>query len=141
MKLTKEQAIEEHRKKWNWIADQYKNGSEEIVEVLETEYFKRRNIKLEADSPCCDYAFRKLKELVGDDFVYLDLYGCDYCPVDFGDETCTCDISPYSKMFDHEMEKLQLGQVIDSRYMEELARQIANLPEREKNESNKRRRQ
>lgn len=26
MDLTKEQAIQEHRKMWNWIADQYENG-------------------------------------------------------------------------------------------------------------------
>lgn len=28
MQLTKKQAIEEHRKMWNWIADQYENNTD-----------------------------------------------------------------------------------------------------------------
>lgn len=38
MDLTKEQAIQEHRKMWNWIADQYKNGCIKYIYEVEQRY-------------------------------------------------------------------------------------------------------
>lgn len=42
MKLTKKRAIEEHRKMWNWIAEQYENetdiSSDEAFRVLKEHY-------------------------------------------------------------------------------------------------------
>ena len=53
MQLTKEQAVQEHRKMWNWIADQYENNTdileqyysiESIKEYYITQYFPKEKI-------------------------------------------------------------------------------------------------
>lgn len=63
MELTKEQAIEKHRKMWNWIADQYENGrvgnihamKQEYIDIEETEYRER----ILHNCFCCEYATQK----------------------------------------------------------------------------------
>ena len=41
MQLTKEQAIQEHRKMWNWIADQYRYGNNMRLSVLKKIVFEK----------------------------------------------------------------------------------------------------
>ena len=42
MQLTKEQTIQEHRKMWNWIADQYKKRSRVNVGNLKDMYLHEK---------------------------------------------------------------------------------------------------
>ena len=55
MKLTREPAIAEHRKMWNWIADETEKRGEDIEK---TEYFLKHNIKesVACHCFCCEYA-------------------------------------------------------------------------------------
>lgn len=77
MQLTKEQAIQEHRKMWNWIADQYENNAdileqcysiESIKEYYVKQYFPKEEIAF--DCFCCDYDERH------DNW-------CNSCPIEF----------------------------------------------------------
>ena len=61
MQLTKEQAIIEHRKMWNWIADQYKNRTDLLNETEDVEGLKKcyidtvfPNERVECNCFCCD---------------------------------------------------------------------------------------
>ena len=60
MQLTKEQAIKEHRKMWNWIADQYKNGCIKYIYEVEQRYINEctnySSDEIESDSFCCEYS-------------------------------------------------------------------------------------
>lgn len=41
MNITREEAIRKHREMWNWIAEQYENGSDAQVNHLKAKFFKR----------------------------------------------------------------------------------------------------
>ena len=76
MQLTKEQAIQEHRKMWNWIADQYEKRTDllkitENVEDLKAFYIDAvfSDEMIEGDCFCCEYD-KKFGGL------------CDYCPIE-----------------------------------------------------------
>ncbi|MEG1433244.1 hypothetical protein [Eubacterium sp.] len=111
MKLTKSEAVRRHRKMWNWIAD-------------ETE---RRKFKVEK----CDY----FKNFVSKDIPFFGCYCCEYlynlvnckcldgCPIDWGNYfggQKPCLESLYGLW---ELE-------YDWKKSANLARKIANLPER-----------
>ena len=55
MKLTKEQAIIEHRKMWNWIADQYTSGCIESIYDVESKFIK------ECNKP---FMYRKIRAII-----------------------------------------------------------------------------
>lgn len=129
MQLTKEQAIIEHRKMWNWIADQYENntdilercyGIESIKEHYITQYFPKE--KIECDCFSCEYDRQ---------------YGgfCDSCPIEWSSKL------NLNKCFDKTFTELNLyGELYhmthanfcrsDLQKLACMARQIANLPER-----------
>lgn len=130
MQLTKEQAIAEHRKMWNWIANQYENRTEllqktECVENLK--HFYINNVlpgeMITCDCFCCEYD---------------DKFGgiCDQCPIEWN-STYYINMCLYK---DYDKKNLY-GQLCvidhnkcfdcDFSYCADLARQIANLPERE----------
>lgn len=111
--LTKEQTIEEHRKMWNWIADQYEKGSVQDCFDLEKTYLEDKYKDVECDRFCCEY----------DD--YHGDYDCDSCPLDWGSESRTCSNGLYSKLC-----KSTQIEGFDYKKAEKLARKIANLPER-----------
>lgn len=73
MKLTKEQAIQEHRKMWNWIADRLENGDAYDIADLK-EYYLEGSIYRKEDIInncfCCHYAEGN----------------CDNCPLKWGTE-------------------------------------------------------
>lgn len=56
MILTREQAIAEHRKMWNWIADKTEKRKQK---VFKSEYFYENNIRIIpfAHCYCCQYIF------------------------------------------------------------------------------------
>lgn len=120
MKLTREQAITEHRMMWNWIADQI----EEAKAVLSIWMLKRKycdeNGFSEITAHCflCDYV----------DNLDQDHFGpCKTtCPIKWpGSETCGDDIYL-------DKEGLYDSCRMTNKWQEQaaLARQIANLPER-----------
>lgn len=122
MMLTREQAIIEFRKMWNWIADE----TEKRQKVVDKQTYFRENYLEIVNSACwcCEY---------GSQAVMNDLVdkGCDACPIDFGDHRegiwespCIRDSSPFD------------GWIISVwlknwKSAAKYARQIANLPERE----------
>lgn len=133
MELTKQKAIEEHRKMWNWIADQYERNRNSESRVLKREYIKQYTDIEHISCNCflCDYAF---------DVMTIEQFGmfknsverCKYCPVTWVSKEvdehviklryCPCENedSPYHR----------IKRVIKLKEKSKLAREIANLSER-----------
>lgn len=80
-KISKEEAIKNHRAMWNWIADQYEKGSNRHVQILKREYIdtvdphRDERIKLHASCYCCYYA--GINNIAGNRY----RFNCDQCPV------------------------------------------------------------
>ena len=113
MKLTKKQAVKEHRKMWNWIADETERQKRK---VSKEDYF---NAHPEYEIPfckcfCCEY---DLKNGIGN---------CVKCPIKWSGARnigiCCCieNAASYNKWF------YSMAWKDAAKY----AREIANLPER-----------
>lgn len=105
--MTREEAILNHRKMWNWLADNPGRWKED--------YLRKYDPEAELYSNCylCEY----VRE-------HHNCY-CEGCPVEWPDGCCTDDSGRlYNKWFSF---------TIDDDYTKaaEIARQIAELPERE----------
>lgn len=142
--LTKEQAIAEHRKMWNWIADQLENHDNPGCDIFTYKlkymqenfpYYDVRN-----NCFCCHYAAQE-QENDGNFFTNY----CIYCPLIWGTEDNTdeffCEQGnrdiPFEDiyLFDEEEYGLwnyaqDLTKNHDYEEAAKIARQIANLPER-----------
>lgn len=118
MKLTKEEAIANHRKMWRWIADE---TLKQKYKVWKWDYFLTHGIK-GLDMPfhqcyCCEYTIDK------------DYVDCSRCPIDWGGEFGTCkhrDIVNDNKG----LYVLWCDELDDYLKAAEMAKQIAELPER-----------
>ena len=134
--MTKQEAIAAHRKMWRWIADETERR-EEIVR--EEDYFAEMG--LEASNImnlcfCCQYA--EDRQMISND---INKYMCDYCPVLWGTESRAkiffCQGSEYDDgglyMAWVEAISKQKSSAAPEwvRKAAALARQIAELPERE----------
>ena len=134
MELTKKQAIEEHRKMWNWIADAIKNKEDwpEVVScynwrslivdlkrhyLLNYEGQKYKDIR--AACFCCEYASND---------TYYDNVVCRYCPVIWSGSTGRC-CDEYGEY--EELASLHGYSDENKEKAYKLALKIANLPERE----------
>lgn len=111
MKLTREQAIAEHRKMWYWIAEETIKRQEKVHpdEYLNT-FFPNRTIM--SHGFCCEYD----RQFNND---------CAHCPIEWDpDEKDSC-CNNYNGSF-------YLGWAYTSNWQEaaKYARQIAELPER-----------
>ena len=126
MELTKQQAIQEHRKMWNWIADRYKAGEKHYIRELKKLYIHIAypGESLLSDCFCCESVLEE---------------SCSSCPLIWGEtEDATCE---YSNAWDYmqgkttgiyaQLRMLTIRKDFDNLEAECLARQIANLPERE----------
>lgn len=117
-RLTKQQAVTEHRKMWDWIAEECLRRK---VKVEKQDYFDRHDIK---DLPdhfcwCCEYARKQfLKNSTGIEFF------CDLCPIVWGSDCDTCIGDWHSTLYEKYVDSTKYGQASI------LARKIANLPER-----------
>ena len=151
MILTKHQAIEGHRKMWNWIADRLEKATpRDTFDVydLKQEYEEIHSLNLLCSCYLCEYANEKALE---EDINSQDR--CMYCPLlweenesntDFiceygnGIEQYDDDIIDVIKTFRYEIvEEFGLWNVCDflaaQRHYDKaarLARRIANLPEK-----------
>jgi hypothetical protein len=123
-KLTKEQAVAEHRKMWNWIADQLENGSTSTVGLLKEEYCKINKFNLLEDCFCCEYARMQINNS-----------NCKSCPILWGSEDNTdrfyCEYGNNGEM---NKGLWWIAQIYSFKHKYEeaakIARQIADLPER-----------
>ena len=121
--LTKQEAIANHRKMWSWIADETQR-QQRIVR--KEEYLNAFDIKdvLKFACYCCEYN-RQCSEGLE------NYHGCDFCPVDWGENRSDC-----LYLYDEQGECVGDGLfecwrfAIDWQEAAELAREIANLPER-----------
>lgn len=138
--LTKEQAIAEHRKMWNWIADRLEEHHPGYdIYMYKMKYIKENfpDNNIRHNCFCCQYAAQEMD---------YDGNFCINCPLVWGTEADTdeffceqgnCDI-PVEDLFlfdsDEEYGLWSYAQRLtkDLCYDEaaKVARQIANLPER-----------
>ena len=109
MKLTKTQAIEEHRKMWNWIADE---TEKQKICVYEEDYFHDIYPNTSVRNNCflCEYAAYNFPV-------------CRKCPLDFCTEYCTNAGSAFRFW-------ISSLQACDWKSAAKYAREIANLKEK-----------
>lgn len=111
MKLTKSEAIANHRKMWNWIAEE---TLRQKCKVEEREYFKAHEITdiPSGESYCCDYA----------------ALNCLNCPIDWNGKLRYClDLDVRG-----DKEGLYALWLLEPDYIKaaKLAKRIAELPEK-----------
>lgn len=133
MQLTKEQAIQEHRKMWNWIADQYRYGNNMQLSVLKKFYLKNiyGDTSVAAHYFACAYAGTN-----NDPFVHYR-FNCIKCPLQWptykrsGLTEGFC-IDKYASMDEMGLYGILicLQAELSIQEKEYIAREIANLPER-----------
>lgn len=80
MNISREEAIRKHREMWNWIAEQYENGSDVPVHRLKQTFIKKY---YPYDSPvsdcyCCAYTETLTELEIGG-----SLYNCEKCPLEW----------------------------------------------------------
>ena len=136
MQLTKEQTIQEHRKMWNWIADQYKKRCRADVCDLKCAYLHGKNMKrIHGHCFLCNYAGNNESDYGNYAF------NCDQCllqwpvPKDPNIEDGYC-VDKYNVNDNYGLYGMLLegynesGNRLVFKEKEDIARQIANLPER-----------
>ena len=123
--MTREQAIKWHRRMWNWIADNLKEGNY-IADIKEQYiYDHKEELKLEGidydgvlhNCFLCHYDAEQKKPSIK----------CFHCPLDWGkSETCEgsgYDMGLYTRL-------VRTGKIENVKWAKEIAREIANLPEK-----------
>lgn len=135
--LTKEQAIAEHRKMWNWIADRLEEHHPGYdVYMYKEKYMEENfpNIDINSNCFCCHYAMQESKDNNISNF-------CINCPLVWGTEADTddffCEQGNYDiiealSLFNYGLWNYAQSLTKNHDYDEaaKVARQIANLPER-----------
>lgn len=125
MELTREQAIAEHRKMWNWIAKKI----EELKIVVDIYDYKKEYLYINKyyilwnKCFCCEYALRNC---------YTDIsLICQMCPLDWKSKAnnVMCENAKYEE--DYEGLYSLCCKAKTWQEQAALARQIAELPERE----------
>lgn len=117
MKLTFDQAVEEHRKMWNWISEKlkYQECSSDFLNLKKfyiAEYFPTEEI--ESSCFCCEY--------LNNICIKNPPSVCESCPIIWPGGNCTANSSPY--------DLLSREPTIEKAVT--LAKEISNLPQREK---------
>ena len=114
-KLTREQAIIEHRKMWNWIADNLGKTNETVYDLKER-YCYENDFELVQHCFCCQYTG----------------LNCGYCPFYWGGEKnefntfCEAYVKDAINWYKAELAS-HTGNFEEAA---EIARKIANLPEK-----------
>ena len=123
-KLTKQEAIKNHRKMWNWIADETQRQQRIVDQWDYLEAFDVKDVP-ETACYCCEYAIQRINVLLSGTL-------CDYCPINWGEGESFC-----LNLYNEQGEFVDNGLIhqwrfaTDWRKAAELARKIANLPENE----------
>ena len=135
MSSDKNYYINEHRKMWNWIAEQYKNGSQHHVLDLKTHYLYIHGFSYMLNH-CflCDYAGYNSKR------GYIFNANCDRCPLDWGTPKYTLISEGFCTDYEYFDDRKGLysklcfltdRDSVDSNKAYELSKQIAELPIKE----------
>ena len=120
MKLTREEAIANHRKMWNWIADETKRRKA----IVSKSYYLHNTMwrDMVNECFCCEYSFQK-----------FGCESCRNCPLDWGSnqESFMCEnIRSYNDLKGLYANWIDFITRNDWRNAAKIARAIANLPER-----------
>lgn len=120
--MTKQEAITKHRNMWNWIADQYKNGTVHTIPVLKGIYVREHeNNEILYNCYCCEYTKTKGK---------IAKFDCHYCPLKWPSEyrmvACTYSGSCRDGLY---ALAVKASLKLNDRKTERLCRRIAQLPE------------
>lgn len=123
MQLTREEAIANHRKMWNWIADETERRK---ASVSKSDYLHDTLFRdIINDCFCCEYSFQK-----------PGCESCRLCPLDWGSnqKSIMCEnIRSYSDQEGLYADWCDFKRKNDWRNAAKIAREIANLPERRDN--------
>lgn len=129
MQLTKEQAIKKHRNMWNWIADQYENrtgllNKTECVDDLKHCYINMvlPEETIDCDCFCCEYDRQFGGVCERCQIEWDSIFSCLMCA-----DKNAVDNNLYGLICDFNHDKCSDN---DFSYCADLARQIANLPDR-----------
>lgn len=126
MKLTKEQAITEHRKMWRWIAEETEKRKQ-IVKKLEYLYIHGFYEDIAYDCFCCEYDKQQCKQ-------QSNFPDCHFCPIDWNSAATSymCkDLTDMDDDYGLYAKWTNAAENNDWQTAAALARQIAELPERE----------
>lgn len=125
--LTKEQAIAEHRKMWRWIAEETEKRREIVYkgEYL-IKYFPDDDIYYSCF--CCEYAIQKM--LFENDRGSKIDNKCTFCPIDWGGEVNAFMCERKDLSTKNRGLYFLWVRTNDWKEAAELAREIAELPER-----------
>lgn len=106
--MTKREAIENHRKMWNWIADQIEQEKDhQHIVRLQREYMEQHGIAVSEPDFCCLYDAEHNND-------------CTSCPLIWcGDEKNLCFAIHKTCLYEYEYKE-----------QARLAREIANMPEK-----------
>lgn len=133
--MTKKEAIKNHRDMWNWIADQIEKDKElKHIEDLKQDYcndYTSGDYCIQFNCFCCEYA------KISNDYNF----NCNSCPVEWPSTTkefmCEYKNNKSLKIGDCDGLWIECADMVYSpksytwEEQAKLARQIANLPERE----------
>lgn len=126
MSLTKQQAIEKHRQMWNWIADETLKRKCKIIKM---DYFNENLDKNEEPPLVSCYACQYSAEQRG--IISFSENMCQFCPIDWhSDSSCTMCMDKDEHSF-YNNTFAAWNETNDWKKAAELAREIAELPERE----------
>lgn len=121
MRLTRDQAIAEHRKMWMWIAEQYEN--KQNMDYLSPYQLKEKYLEMKGYSNfsliCCCFLCEYAK-------VSEDDEKCDKCPLDWGSSQDCVGTFANKGLYRMILDSCDY----DYNRCAELARQIAELPEK-----------
>lgn len=133
MKLSKEEAIIKHREMWNWIAEQYENEATVPVDRLKQNFIKKY---YPYDSPnsncyCCAYA-----ETVLEPQCSVSLPNCERCPLEWpsNQKQYMCVYKTLGLETDGLYGRIKYytdPTIAAYKMTATIAREIANLPERD----------
>lgn len=71
MRLTREDAIDGHRKMWNWIADKIEEEKcVQVITELKDRYRRQNYLLLYSNCFCCEYTLNE-----------ANIKECDKCPI------------------------------------------------------------
>ena len=128
MELTKEKAIELHRKLWNYIADESEKQGRIISKKEAFEHFGWKYVRNWCW--CCRYTENKTWKINPEIVIYGSLLCSSYCPLIWPQDAfkCLSVDSPFVKW--SKIENLSIKDWYDLQDAIKYAREIANLPER-----------
>lgn len=119
MELTREEAISWHRKMWNWIADRIEEEKEfQYIGILKKEYCKNNNLTIKNECFCCEFTNGN----------------CYNCPLNWGSNLAEYMCEQKYEEDDHKgLYSLCCEMKDDWKRQAKLAREIANIQEKEEN--------